>query len=154
MDEARQDHPLIHAHARTDARDRIPAEAEAIGVTPAFISHLVEAFYDRIRADEALAPVFASVIAEDAWPDHLMKMKRFWASVVLNAGIYAGKPMLAHARIALIEDAHFARWLGLFESTLEDIAPTPEARLLFMEKAERIAASLRMGLNRDRRKPL
>ena len=144
------DTPTTQHQAQSDVRARIAQDAEAIGATPAFISKLVDQFYQRIRADDILAPVFASRIAEDAWPDHLMKMKRFWASVVLNAGIYAGKPMIAHAQISSLEESHFDHWLELFNETLVDIAPSEEARILFMSKATRIADSLRLGLFRYR----
>lgn len=40
----------------------------------------------------------------------------------------------------------FPEWLGLFAATLEDIAPTPEARDWFMTTAERIAKSMFLAL--------
>ena len=44
------------------AREQAVADAHAVGVNPAFISRLVDRFYERIRADEVLAPIFASRI--------------------------------------------------------------------------------------------
>ena len=128
------------------AREQAVADAHAVGVNPAFISRLVDRFYERIRADEVLAPIFASRIKPEDWPRHMMTMKRFWASVILNAGIYSGKPMLVHKQVDMIREAHFDRWLALFEFTLRDIAPSDAAIELFMEKAQRIAESLKLGL--------
>ena len=81
------DTPTSQRQVQSDVRARIAQDAEAIGATPAFISKLVDRFYERIRADDILAPVFASRIAEDAWPDHLMKMKTlFGRQSSLNRG--------------------------------------------------------------------
>ena len=54
--------------------------------------------------------------------------------------------MLVHKQVDMIREAHFDRWLALFEFTLRDIAPSDAAIELFMEKAQRIAESLKLGL--------
>ena len=41
------------------------------------IKLLVDTFYDNIRKDELLAPIFNDKI-EDRWPEHLEKMYRFF----------------------------------------------------------------------------
>jgi len=38
---------------------------------------VVHGFYDEIRRDDLLGPVFTGVIAADAWPRHLEKDVRF-----------------------------------------------------------------------------
>jgi hemoglobin len=73
-------------------------------------------------------------------------MVAFWSSVALHSGRYSGKPVPAHARLDELSPALFERWLGLFRETLRDIAPTPAAAEYFIERAERIAASLVMAL--------
>lgn len=52
------------------------AAAEEIGVDAAYIDHLVETFYGKIRDDELLGPIFNQRIAD--WPAHLARMKGFW----------------------------------------------------------------------------
>ena len=126
------------------ARQKIRQDAAAIGIDEAFISRLVDTFYDRVRRHERLGPIFDAAIAD--WPEHLAKLKQFWASVALNAGAYAGRPMQAHLRLPTIEPAHFGDWLLLFEETLRDIAPSEAAVEYFMVRAHRIGESFKAAL--------
>ncbi|RMG25188.1 MAG: group III truncated hemoglobin [Bacteroidetes bacterium] len=78
---------------------------------------LVNSFYARVRQDELLADIFNSVIG-DKWDEHLPKMYRFWQTVLLGEHTYFGSPFLPHAKLP-VEEQHFARWLSLFEETLD-----------------------------------
>ena len=101
-------------------------------------------FYARIRADETLGPIFARVIGED-WEPHLQKMFAFWSSVMLMSGRYKGQPMVAHIRLKQVRPEHFDRWLTLFEeATNRNCAP--ETAAAFLDKARRIAESLKLGM--------
>ncbi len=126
------------------ARRKIREDAAAIGIDEAFISRLVDTFYERVRVHPHLGPIFNDVV--DDWPDHLAKLKQFWESVALNAGAYSGRPMQAHLRVPAIEPAHFGEWLFLFEQTLRDLAPDERAVEYFMVRASRIGESLKLGL--------
>lgn len=128
-----------------ERRAEIQAKAAAMGITEEYISLLVDSFYDRIRAEPEIGPVFDKAIG-DEWGPHLAKMKDFWASVAFNAGRYNGRPVPAHARHKTIRPHHFSIWLGLFRQTLEDTAPSPAVVTYFMERAERIAQSLQLAL--------
>ncbi|MFD2145824.1 group III truncated hemoglobin [Mucilaginibacter antarcticus] len=55
------------------------------------IKLLVDTFYDRIRTDELLAPIFNQRI-QDRWPIHLEKMYKFWQTVLLEEHTYFGSP--------------------------------------------------------------
>ena len=116
-----------------------------MGVTEAMIHALVHGFYDRIRADAVLGPIFEAQIAEDAWATHLAKMCDFWSSVMLMTGRFKGTPMATHVRIPGIGPDHFARWLALFRQTAGELCP-PEAAAVFVARAEMIARSLEMGI--------
>lgn len=135
----------IPVRSAAERRLHIEARATAMGIDDAYVSLLVETFYERIRGDETLGPIFDTAIG-DAWPMHLSKMKDFWASVAFNAGRYSGKPVPAHKKHKSIKSGHFDLWLRLFRQTLDETAPTPEAADYFMERAERIARSLKMAL--------
>lgn len=126
------------------ARQKIREEAAAIGIDEAFISRLVDEFYDRVRQHEHLGPIFEAAV--DDWPEHLAKLKKFWASVALNAGTYEGRPMQVHLRLKTIEPAHFGEWLYLFEQTLRDIATNAAAVDYFMVRANRIGESFKLAL--------
>ncbi|MBI1386354.1 MAG: preprotein translocase subunit TatC [Rhizobiales bacterium] len=122
---------------------RLTAPGHGASVTEAMIRDLVHLFYARVRQDEALGPVFDAAI--DDWNAHLEKLCAFWSSVTLATGRYRGSPMRAHAGNPAITAAHFDRWLELFRRTARETCP-PEAAALFIDRAERIAQSLELGV--------
>ena len=124
------------------------AAAEEIGVDAAYIDHLVETFYGKIRDDELLGPIFNQRIAD--WPAHLARMKGFWRSVLHNSGEFAGNPMLKHMAIPGIELRHFSHWLDLFYETLREAEPTSDATALVGGRARMIADSLLTGITMHR----
>lgn len=129
--------------AAAERRDRISAEIfERTGITEAMIERLVRSFYDKVRADPVLAPVFEARIGD--WEPHLAQMRAFWSSVALMSGRYHGSPMGKHLPLPIDAD-HFDRWLALFEATAREVCP-PEAEAHFVERARRIAASLELGI--------
>lgn len=128
-----------------ERREQIQKDAAAKGIDETYISTLVETFYSRIRQDPELGPIFDRVIG-GKWDAHLRRMKDFWASVALNAGRYSGKPVPAHKKLEGVTREHFTNWLALFEATLDDTAPSPEAVSHFMERAVRIAESLQLAM--------
>ena len=108
------------------------------------LERLVAAFYERVREDAELGPIFNDAIAD--WPEHLEKLAAFWSSVMLTSGRYKGQPMPAHFRHRdRITSALFDRWLGLWKQTT-DAMMTPEAAAALQDKAARIAESLQLAL--------
>ena len=126
---------------RAEIQQRIVAET---GIDEAMIARVVHGFYDRVRADPVLAPVFTTRIADADWPAHLGRMVRFWSAVILMDGGYHGRPMQKHAPLP-VDSAHFDRWLALFRATSVALVPAPAAAV-FVERAERIAESLEAGV--------
>ena len=116
------------------------AAAESVGVDADFIDNLVEDFYEKIREDDLLGPIFAERIVD--WPPHLARMKAFWRSVLHNSGEFSGNPMLKHLAIPGLELHHFARWLELFYETLRQAEGDCEATQLVGGRARMIADSL------------
>ncbi len=112
------------------------------GIDEAMIERLVRAFYDRVRADALIGPVFAARIAD--WEPHLQQMFAFWSSVALSTGRYQGAPMRKHLFLP-IDSRHFDRWLALFEATAAEICP-PRAAEHFIVRARRIAENFEMGV--------
>ncbi|MEM5437155.1 group III truncated hemoglobin [Paraburkholderia diazotrophica] len=107
------------------------------------IRELVYAFYDRVRADALLGPVFEEKLA-GRWDEHLPKMCVFWGSLVLGAKQYRGNVQQAHMPLAGVEPRHFSHWLYLFLDTVES-RYEPAAAVRFMEPALRIAQSLQLS---------
>ena len=136
-----------HNRLRTaeERRMEIQAHADALGIDDDYISTLVDTFYTRIRAHPLIGPIFNDVIG-DNWGPHLARMKDFWASVAMNAGRYAGKPVPKHQKLSTVEPWHFDIWLALFRQTLEETAPSAEVVDYFMVRAERIAESLKLAM--------
>ena len=83
------------------------------------IKLLVDTFYDRIREDKLLAPIFNERI-QDRWPIHLEKMYKFWQTVLLQEHTYFGSPFPPHAQLP-IDHQHFAAWLDLFGKTVDEL---------------------------------
>lgn len=137
------------ADRRAAVQDEIRART---GIDEAMIARLVHGFYDRVRVDPLLAPVFAAHIADEDWPAHLGRMCAFWSSVALMTGRYHGRPMQAHAPLR-VEFFHFDRWLALFRETARALTP-PAAAAHFIERAERVAASLEAGIELAQRRSL
>ncbi|ASV99535.1 group III truncated hemoglobin [Paraburkholderia aromaticivorans] len=120
-----------------------PAVERAAHPTEANIRELVYAFYERVRADALLGPVFDATLA-GRWDDHLPKMCTFWGSLVLGAKQYRGNVQQAHQPLEGIEPQHFSRWLYLFLDTVQS-RYQPAAAVRFMEPALRIAQSLQLS---------
>jgi len=128
-----------------ERRQEIQAAAAKMGIDEAYVSELVETFYTCVRAHPVLGPVFEEKIG-DSWDPHLQRMKDFWSSVSMNTGRYNGRPVPVHKALTTVQEDHFVIWLTLFEGTLKETAPTPEVIPYFMERALRIAESLKLAM--------
>lgn len=129
-------------------RARKKAEALECGIDDAFISVLVERFYDAVREDDMLGPIFAERISD--WPTHLSRMKAFWGSIMLDPGHFSGNPMQKHIAIGGLDGVHFERWWSLWDQTLAQMDPGSAASRRFQEAARRIGESLLTGIRIER----
>lgn len=111
----------------------------------ALIRAVVHAFYDDVRRDPLLGPVFDARIAPEEWPHHLAKLCDFWSATLLRTGRYAGRPLPPHLTLPGLGEEHFRRWLRLFRDTVQRLCP-PEVAVLFMDRALRIAHSFRLAV--------
>jgi len=112
------------------------------------IDAFVDRFYERVLADPLLAPVFldSAQIELDA---HLPRIKAFWRKMVLGEAGYARNMVARHAHVhahTRFTHAHFARWLALFEATLDAGYAGPYARHT-RKLAHTIAANLERNLD-------
>ncbi len=112
-------------------------------ITEDGICRLVDSFYDKVRADPELGPVFEAAIHD--WPPHLNKMYAFWSSVMLTTGRYKGNPLIKHMVLPGITPALFTQWLKLFDQTCTELFDD-DISAAFRVKAERIAESLQLGI--------
>jgi hemoglobin len=112
-------------------------------LNPESIATLVHTFYDDVRADPLLAPVFNAAIG-DHWDTHLGRMVDFWCTTMLKTKQFQGNVFATHMALSGIEPEHFRRWLALFEATAARLFAAPAAEE-FAIVARRIAASLQFG---------
>ena len=125
------------------ARPNVTADLmRRTGLDDVMLGRLVHGFYDRVRRDPLLGPVFADRITD--WRPHLDRMVAFWSSVALMTRRYHGAPMPKHLPLP-VEAEHFDRWLDLFRQTAQEVCP-PAGAALVIERAERIASSIHMNI--------
>ncbi len=98
----------------------------------------VDGFYEKVRGDDLLAPVFNSKIAPDEWQSHLNRMYDFWNAMIFYADRYEGNPLAKHMSLD-VDQEHFDRWLSLFHATIDELFDGPIANGV-KERSKRIAA--------------
>lgn len=86
------------------------------------VSVIVRSFYARVREDEALGPIFNSIITD--WEEHLEKLTDFWTMQLFGGRPYAGNPIQAHQAVdkesgRQIDAFHFGIWLNLWFATID-----------------------------------
>lgn len=128
---ASQVSPLRAVAGAAESPSDVPSEAD--------IRRLVDAFYETVRGDDLIGPIFQRHVAD--WSLHLPKMYDFWSTVVLRTGRYAGRPIEVHERLPELTTAHFARWLSLWEQTVVTVIQ-PAVRAPFIDAARRMALSM------------
>lgn len=131
--------PLVTPSARPERTADLMART---GLDEAVLTRLVHTFYDRVRADPLLGPIFAARITD--WGPHLERMVAFWSSVALMTGRYHGAPMEKHLSLP-VGAAHFDRWLTLFRETARSLC-TPVGADLLIARAERIADAIHTNI--------
>ncbi|MCF2446563.1 group III truncated hemoglobin [Dyadobacter sp. CY345] len=80
---------------------------------------LVDTFYDKVRSDAKLAPIFEARIKGN-WEPHLEKMYKFWQTILLSEMTYTGNPFQQHERLP-VDYSHFAAWMTLFTETIDEL---------------------------------
>ena len=134
----------------TSARPEMTAAIFAeTGLDERVLHALVERFYEKVRRDAVLGPIFEARISD--WVPHLDRMVAFWSSVALMTGRYHGRPVPAHARLP-VDAVHFDLWLALFRETAHETC-TPAGAAHVIERAERIARSLSIAVEEARTGP-
>lgn len=113
------------------------------------IKIFVNLFYQRVKENEILAPVFNSRISEDEWPVHLQRLYTFWNAILFSEAGFNGNPMEKHMTLP-IGEVHFSTWLQLFNQTIDELyggAKASEAK----QRAASIAGLMRFKIDSLRR---
>lgn len=112
------------------------------------IIRLVDAFYQDVRADDILGPIFDGVARTD-WAVHLPKMYDFWETVLFGRSGFRGNPLAVHLALGHrtpLGGREFGRWLELFHATVRRLFRGPVADDAML-RASRIAAVMQHHLS-------
>lgn len=88
------------------------------------ITLLVHTFYDQVRKDELLGPIFNSIIKD--WETHLNLLVDFWETNLFFVKKYKGNPLQKHVEVDTfhnntINEMHFGAWINLWFKTIDDL---------------------------------
>lgn len=88
------------------------------------INKLVTLFYDRIKVEPILGPIFIRAIQD--WPTHIEHLTDFWQSQLLFNKRFRGNPAEAHARVDKnenhsISSEHFGLWMNIWFATIDEL---------------------------------
>lgn len=90
------------------------------------IYKLVCAFYDEIRKDDLLGPIFNRMIPNEDWPAHLEKLTDFWETNLFGIPKFKGNPTQKHLATDatfnhMITQKHFDHWLSIWKKTIDSL---------------------------------
>jgi hemoglobin len=103
------------------------------------IERFVDLFYQRMLADEQLAPIFLDV-AEIDLSVHLPHIKDYWCKLLLGEKGYQRHTMNIHRQLhgkRALAAGDFQRWLALFTAVVDDNFAGERA-----ERAKQVAAAI------------
>jgi hemoglobin len=120
--------------------------------TRADCERLVRSFYGRALEDPMIGFIFTDVAKLDL-EAHVPRIAAFWETILLGARTYGGGAFRPHAQLHMkvgLRDGHFARWLNLWNTTVDELFAGPRAEqakahaqrvaLAFMRRLESIPA--------------
>lgn len=110
------------------------------------IEHFVDLFYQRLLADEQLAPIFVDV-AEIDLSVHLPHIKNYWCKLLLGEKEYQRHTMNIHRQLHSkrpLQAGDFRRWLDFFISTVDDNYAGERA-----ERAKQVASSIAANMEKS-----
>lgn len=108
------------------------------------IDNLLRIFYEKLLVDDVIGFLFTEV-AEINLERHLPILGDFWETLLFASGDYARhrrNPLQVHLNLhakSPLRPEHFARWLELFDASVDDLFSGPRA-LFTKQRARGIAA--------------
>ena len=109
------------------------------------IDRLLNRFYEVAMVDPEIAHHFTELDLVT----HLPVIGDFWEKLLFSRPVYFGNPLVVHKQLhdrSPLEAEHFARWVGIFRSTVESMFEGPRADLA-KARAGVIADTLNQRLN-------
>ncbi|MFN3892503.1 MAG: group III truncated hemoglobin [Beijerinckiaceae bacterium] len=112
------DTPAVEDMQNKEAQEA--EEARARQIIEDSLEPALRRFYDKVKADELIGPVFERAVHD--WDAHIRIMVDFWSGALLGTGRYRGQPFAPHVPLR-IGQAHFDRWLVLWKEAAEETMP-------------------------------
>lgn len=110
------------------------------------IERFVDLFYQRLLADEQLAPIFVDV-AEIDLAVHLPHIKNYWCKLLLGEKDYQRHTMNIHRKLhgkRPLQAGDFDRWLDFFISTVDASYAGERA-----ERAKQVASAIAANMEKS-----
>ena len=110
------------------------------------IEFFVDRFYERMLADEQLAPIFVDVAQIDL-AVHLPHIKDYWCKLLLGDAEYRRHTMNIHRQLhskRALQAQDFQRWLNFFTATVDEYFVGERA-----ERAKQVAASIAANMQKS-----
>jgi len=121
--------------------------AKESGLTVELVRRVVVLFYDKVRRDAVLGPIFETALGSD-WDAHIDRIIQFWVTATRLGRGYSGRNFMpAHLKHRSIEADQIPRWLVLFRETATEQCCLKSATVL-IDIAQRMAETLELGLNK------
>ena len=111
------------------------------------VERLVRAFYGRALTDPIIGWIFTDIAKLDV-EAHVPQIASFWETILLGARSYRGGAFRPHAALhvrAGLRGGHFARWLALWRTTVDELFAGERAELA-KSHAQRVADAFQRRL--------
>ncbi|WLD22711.1 group III truncated hemoglobin [Flavobacterium dauae] len=97
------------------------------------LEKLVRTFYDKVRKDGEIGPIFNSIITD--WESHLQKITDFWEQHIFGVHKYKGNPIETHNKVDAktnhnVTAHNFGTWLFYWMQTLDELFDGPNKEVL------------------------
>jgi len=88
------------------------------------VNRLVVTFYQKVRKDDILGPIFNNIISD--WEEHFELLTNFWETQLFLKRTYHGNPVTAHQQVDAkinnqVTSEHFGLWLNLWFETIDEL---------------------------------
>lgn len=110
----------------------VEQEIEARAIIEKALEDGVARFYDIVREDDLIGPIFIEAVHD--FPGHMKTMVDFWSRMTLGTERYAGMPLPPHVKLDL-KPEHFERWLAIWKQAADETMPAPLADLVTQRAA-------------------
>lgn len=109
------------------------------------VVRMVEVFYERVRADATLGPLFEAQVPDWNW--HKAHLVAFWSALLRGTRRFHGAPVSRHLEMPGLSAELFEHWLALFQQTTAECG-NPDMQRVADEAARDIGNTFWMRYQR------